>query len=460
MITNVVILGAGGDLSARLLLPGLGIVLAESPDARVNLVGSGRGDLPGWGDVVRDSFESAGVSGPAVDHVLGTTTWVTADATSADDLDDLLGGLEGTTLLYLALSPNIAAGAIDALDDVEIPEDLVLAVEKPLGTDARSAAGVNEALRRLLPDEQVFRVDHFLGMPGVLRLLGLRFANRIFEPILNRDHVATIEIAFEEDIALEGRADFYEGTGATEDMLQSHLLQTMAVLMMNPPSRLAPSAVRAATTEVLRSARVWPGDERLPKKKAVLLGRYGAGSAGGAQLPAYVDEEGVDPAGGTETFVQAVLEVRSWRWAGVPVTLRSGKAMGEPRQEIRVRLRPRPLPYDGSFGTELDESGEALVIGFEDGSVDLHLQLADAATGKALRRVTLSAGDLPLETTAYANVMRWLLKGDTTFSVAGEAAEEGWRLTRDILAAWGGKEPAEYPAGSDGARVIDALTGD
>lgn len=442
-IRTLVILGASGDLTSRLLLPGLATYLTRVPDRRIEVVGTAHKDHPDWDGLVREAFAEAGASGPAAEHTLDTTRWVTADASSAEDLAALLADVEGPTCLYFALSPAITASAVEALGTIDLPDDLALALEKPVGTDLESARAINAAVARIVPEDRTFRVDHFPGMPGVLSFVGLRHANRLLAPLWSAEHVESIEITFDETLGLEGRASFYDSTGALRDMFQSHLLQVMALVMMDPPSRFDAVEIPAGTAHVLRNTRLWAdGDPAY-----AIRGRYTAGTVGGEDLPDYVAEEGVDPANETETFFQVTLQVDSWRWAGVPVTLRSGKAIGDPRQEIKVTLKRPPHEYDG-LSRSLPPN--TISMGFEDEHLRVDLNVGGPFDSRGRSRVTLDSSMPEAALTAYGSVVRWILEGDPTFTVRGDAAEEGWRITEDVVAAWADQPLRDYAAGSDG----------
>jgi glucose-6-phosphate 1-dehydrogenase len=310
---TLIILGATGDLTARLLLPGLGGLLARSGEP-VLLIGSAQQDWDDdrWRTRVADSFAAEEAQGPLVDEVTRQARYLRADATDEDDLRRVLDAREGGLIMYFALSPGITMAACRALTRVGLPDGARLVMEKPYGTDAASAEALNDLLARLVPEDQVYRVDHYLGMSTVLNLVGMRFANRILEPVLNAQHVQSVDIVFDESLGLEGRAGYYDGAGALVDMIQSHSLQVLSLLAMEAPSTLKARDLRDCTAQVLRATRVWEDDPRTFSRRA----RYTAGEIDGRRLPSYVDEEGVDPNRMTETFAGVVLAVDTWRWAG------------------------------------------------------------------------------------------------------------------------------------------------
>lgn len=450
--STLVIIGASGDLTARLLLPALGELLRAQPERRIHLVGASRTPLSDaqWRRRARTAFREADAEEALA--AVASTSYIGADASTAAGLRQIIREVpEGRLVLYFAVPPAAAAAACAALKPADLPEGTVLALEKPFGDDEQSAHTLNEILRALVPEDHIFRVDHFLGRSTVLNLLGLRFANRLFEPTWSAEHIERVSIRFDETLGLEGRAGYYDRAGAMIDMIQSHLLEVMAVFAMEPPATLGEQDVRSATTAVLRATHVWEDNAVRFSHRA----RYTAGTAGGQKLPAYVDEPGVDPARQTETLAEITCEVRTARWAGVPFTLRSGKALGAKVAEIEVTMRPvRHLPV----GFTGDASGTVLRFALGPDRLSLELSVNGGEDPFALHRATLDAElGLGLQR-AYVEVLDAVLDGDATLSVRGDAAEQCWRIVQPVRDAWSrGDVPLEdYPAGSDGPSGWDA----
>lgn len=443
--TTLLILGATGDLTSRLLLPALGQLLTLEPHRRIRLRGAGMDDWDDdrWREVVREAFTSAGFA-DAFDAV-AETTYQRADITDPRDLTTLMADSGDRLALYFAVPPAVAAAACTALADVAIPEGTVLALEKPFGVDQASARALNATLARLVPEEQIFRIDHFLGRSTTLNLLGVRFANRIFAPVWSAQHIESVVVRYDETLGLEGRAGYYDRAGALADMIQSHLLQVMAILAMEPPSTLHERDLRDATAAVLRATHVWGDDPARASRRA----RYIEGVVGDRRLPSYVDEPGVDAARGTETLAELTCEVRNERWEGVPFTLRSGKALAGKDGEVVVTFRPVNHVPEGLKG---DAPGSVLRFSLGPDRMDLELNVNGGEDPFELERALLEADLGAGALKAYGEVLSGILDADATLAVRGDAAEESWRIVDPVLAAWrAGSVPLEeYPAGSLG----------
>ncbi len=445
--TTLCILGASGDLTSRLLLPALAELLTEDPHRRVRLIGAGMDDWDDekWRATVAAAFASVKGTGPTVDSVRDTTTYRRTDITDSDDFAALLAECTGRVALYFAVPPAIAAKGCRALEGVDLPEGLVLALEKPFGSDEASARELNDQLTRLVPEPQVYRIDHFLGRSTVLNILGLRFANRVFEPVWSNEHIDSVTIRYDETLGLESRAGYYDHAGAMIDMIQSHLLQVLAIVAIDPPATLDAIDFRDAKAAALRATKVWGDDAVANSHRA----RYAAGSVGERQLPSYADEEGVDPARETETLAEVTFEVATSRWAGVPFTLRSGKALGEKVSEIVMRFKSvshLPTGFEGSTGPAV------LRLSLGPDRMSLELNLNGPGDPFHLDRATLEAEFGEGERRAYSEVIEGILDGDPTLSVRGDTAEECWRIVQPVVDAWrSGSVPLdEYPAGSEG----------
>jgi glucose-6-phosphate 1-dehydrogenase len=447
-IDTLLILGASGDLTKRLLLPGLATLLASRQGRPMQLVGAGMEELSAkdWQERVSTSFKSSGAKGRLVTETARKSRYFQADVTDPDALAKLLGECPGTPAIYFALPPAVTAKVCAALGKVDYPEGMVLVLEKPFGVDERSAHQLNLVLQSLVPENQIHRVDHFLGHSDVLNIIGTRFANTFLEPVWNNQHVASIEIYFDEDLTLENRAGYYDHAGALVDMIQSHLLQVMGIVMMEPPATLDEGDLRNGKSSVLRATHLFE-DAQHSSRRA----RYTAGTIGERKVPAYTKEPGVDPKRRTETLAEVTLEVRNWRWVGVPVTLRSGKSLGSPRKEVVVNFKPPAQLPVGFKGTDRPAR---LTIGLDPTRLVLGMDVNGPGDPFDLDWVELETDLGPGELEAYGQVLAGVLAGDPTLSVRGDTAEQCWRIIEPVIKAWQADEvPMDtYPAGSNGPR--------
>jgi glucose-6-phosphate 1-dehydrogenase len=448
---RLLILGAGSDLAMRYLLPGLlRLEMREGLPPDLEIVGAARQDSDD--ETYRAQAHKAleGVGGADGDasreRFIERLAFARADATAAEDIAAAIGRDDRPVGVYLALPPSTFPAVLDALAEVDLPAGSRIAIEKPFGEDLDSARTLNEQLRRTFDEEDVFRVDHFLHLQAAHALLGLRFANRIFEPIWNRQHVERICITWDETLALEGRAGYYDGTGALRDMIQNHLLQLLCLVAMDPPLSLGSRDMRDRKLDVLRRIR------RLDREAAAhdtVRARYTGGEVAGQQVPAYVDEDDVDPTRETETYAEVRLEIDDWRWAGVPFILRTGKALASDRHGIDIHFRTVPHL---AFGQSNDPEPNVLRLGIDPDVLQLSFQVAGPEDPFGLRPVTFDLGLEEDALPAYGRVLLDLLTGEAAFAIRDDEAEEAWRVIEPILAAWAGDAPPmlEYPAGSGG----------
>ncbi|MGD8213755.1 glucose-6-phosphate dehydrogenase [Aestuariimicrobium sp. Y1814] len=448
--STLVILGASGDLTHRLLLPGLGTLLEERQHHDIRLVGAAADEMTQqeWRDLVRKGLTEGECHRDRLEAVVAATTYRQLDATDQAALQQLLADLTEPgrpIVLYFALPPAISQRACEALAGLDLPDDLRLAIEKPFGSDLESAEQFNRLLTSLVPEERVFRVDHYLGKATVLNLIGLRFANRLFEPTWNAGNIERVEIIADESLALEGRAGYYDGAGALKDMLQSHLLLVMALVAMEEPAAIDQVELRDLMAHTLRATHLWGEDPVASSRRA----RYVAGTVGEREIPSYVDEPGVDPDRRTETLAEVTLEVRNARWTGVPFRLRSGKALGDGFRGIIIAYRPIAHPVGGFHNTP---NPNVLAIGIAPET--LAVQITTNASGDRwdLEDTVLHSelGESPVR--PYGEILDLILEGDPLLSVRGDLAEQCWRILGPVLDAWHDDLVPldEYRAGSSG----------
>jgi glucose-6-phosphate 1-dehydrogenase len=346
--------------------------------------------------------------------------------------------------VYLALPNVLFRPTLEALAGAGLPAHTTLVVEKPFGADLADARELNALIARSFDERDVFRIDHFLAKQTVLDVLGLRFANRIFEPVWNSIHISRVDITWYESLGLEGRASYYDRAGALRDMIQNHLLQMLTLVAMEPPRSVTERDLRDRKVEALRAVAP-PAPEDMAK--ATRRARYTAGTVGSKELPAYADAEGVDPERGTETFAEVTFRVWNWRWAGTPFRLRTGKAIGNERREIAVHFRSVPHePFDDR------DRPNVLRFRLSPDAISLHLNMNGEGDPFDLEQVALDTEFPTQELPPYSLLLKEILEGDATLSIRGDEAEELWRIVEPVLQAWERDEVPleEYAAGSGG----------
>ncbi|MFE9319462.1 glucose-6-phosphate dehydrogenase [Nocardia sp. NPDC052278] len=449
MITRLVIFGGTGDLTGRYLLPGLAALHAAGHvNNQFDLVCA---DLKGWDDQqfqgwVAAQLDCHGEEFPpaARKAITSSARYRRADILDPADVASAIAG-EGPVAVYLALAPALFPAAVRALHRAGLPAGSRIVLEKPFGEDLASAENLNRQLVDLVPEQAVFRVDHFLAMTTVQNLLGSRLANRVLESIWNSAHIAKVEIIWEETLTLEGRAGYYDNVGALKDMVQNHLLQLLCLIAMEPPITLSERDLRDRKVDVLRSVRPLTDDDIC---RCTRRAHYLAGVIGDRHVPSYVDEDGVDPRRRTETFAEVELTLDSWRWSGTTFLLRSGKALGTDRKEVAIHFRPVPhIPF-GHHGTA---SPNVLKFGLDPESLTLALT-AIGASVDTLAPLTLTAQIQPPDLPAYGRLLLDVLTGNPALSIRADEAEQAWRVLTPVISAWSRDlVPLDgYPAGSPG----------
>jgi glucose-6-phosphate 1-dehydrogenase len=383
-----------------------------------------------------------------------------ADMLKARDADGVV--------MYLAVAPSLFTQAVEQLAAVGLngPKTRMV-LEKPLGHDLESNRAINAAVGRVLRENQIFRIDHYLGKPSVQNLFALRFGNALFEPIWRREHVASIEITIGEEVGVEKRGGFYDQTGALRDMVQNHALQVLCAIAMEPPINAHADAIRDEKLKVLRSLARWT-----PETIGLhaVRGQYGAGTAYGKRVPGYRDEPGVDIASRTETFVALRTEIENWRWAGVPIYIRTGKRLASRDARIEVNFRPAPHAI---FRTPAGVANKLVIHMQPKDGLELHL-LAQAQDQRVSTRNGVRGGLLPLAPVqldldfnqrfgnervgAYERLLLDVIEGRLNLFVRADEQEEAWRWVEPLIDSWqtdGGPRP--YAAGTWGPSASSAM---
>ncbi len=451
MIRSLIIFGATGDLTARYLMPALANLMeAGHLSALVRIVGVAQ--YPWGGEEFRRHIEeqlerhAAAVPLDARQALLARLDYQAADVTNPAQVSAITGALAQPLLAYLALPPHLFAPLLEALAAARLAAGSRVMIEKPFGHNLTSAQALNRLLHASFPEEAVFRVDHFLGMPGVQNLLAMRVGNRLLEQLWSSRHIERIDCIWDETLALEGRASYYDRTGALRDMVQSHLLQVLCLIGMEPPCGSSVDDLRDRKVELLRSI-IRDSGRALASRRA----RYGVGQIGRRALPAYVEEAGVDPARCTETFVEVALRIGNARWTGVPFMVRTGKALARDRQEVVVHFRP-PDATAGVLASNDKIRPNSLRLPLGGSRIALGLAVTENPDPYRLHPLALEA-DVPFSgCPPYSRLLLDALNGDHSRSVRDDEVEESWRIVDCILEAWGtGVSPLQtYPAGSDG----------
>jgi glucose-6-phosphate 1-dehydrogenase len=490
---QLVIFGGTGDLARRKLVPAVArLARAGLSGGRIQVVGVGRrdGTDAAFRTTLRDAFPAHEAARfDAIAHDVHYRSADVADVESLEklraELDVLAGRRETGRLCYLALRPGLFGTAVALLraagivhrHDHEGGAWRRVVVEKPFGHDLASARALNDAVHRELDEHQVLRIDHYLGKETVRNLLGLRFHNAVFEPVWNRHHVELVQITVAETIGVEqGRAGYYDGTGAMRDVVQNHVLQLLALVAMEPPSSLDADAVRNQKVEVLRAlSPLDPADA----PRLCVRARYGPGVAGGTTLRGYLDEEGVAPESTTETFVAVRAENDNWRWRGVPFLLRHGKRMPKRFTEVQVQFRMPPIQLfnqpDGmsaaayrralSDGSLCEIRPNVLTIGIQpEERIGLSFGVKRPGPEMLMAQAALEFdyrahfGVEPAD--AYERLLLDAINGDATLFLRADEIEASWRYCDSVLAAW--REPGaapllDYAAGTWGPDAADRL---
>ena len=465
---DLVIFGGAGDLSVRKLLPALYMAhLHHSlPDvARIHVLGRQPWDATAFqaflhdkvrGFIAPDSLDDAAWQG-----FVERLGYVCLDATQAADFAHLGQALRpgSDRIYYLATAPTLftaicghlaGAGLIDARARVVL--------EKPLGHDLASARAINDEVGRHFSEQQTFRIDHYLGKETVQNMMVLRFGNTIFEPLWRSPYIKSVQITVAESVGVGSRAGFYDGTGALRDMVQNHLLQLLCIVAMEPPVSLDPDAVRDEKLKVLRSLRPMTLAD---VARDTVRGQYTAGALNGDKAVGYLQEANVPPDSGTETFVALRAHINNWRWANVPIFLRTGKRMAERRSEIVVEFAE--LPYTLFPDTPRQPVNRLLIRLQPEEHVQLQMMAKEPGSGMRLRQVSL---DLDLESAfstrraeAYERLLIDVIKGRLTHFMRRDELEAAWTWVEPILDGWKNlnERPRPYVAGSWGPAASSAL---
>ncbi|RZF28866.1 glucose-6-phosphate dehydrogenase [Paraburkholderia sp. UYCP14C] len=465
-----VLFGGTGDLSMRKILPALfeahraGGMLADS--GKIVAVArhiADRGEYLQWVDGhVKPHVSKNGLDEAAWTSFLARIEFVKIDLGNPDDfalLRDAIQPMPGIRVFYLATGPSLFVPICHALAAVGLNQNSRIVLEKPLGYDLKSSNAINDAVGEIFAEEQIYRIDHYLGKEPVQNLLALRFGNALFEPLWRREWVESIQITIAEELGVEARGDFYDNTGALRDMVQNHLLQLLSIVAMEPPHSMDSDSVRDEKLRVLRALK--PIDPQEIGKVAV-RGQYHSGVIRGNAVPAYATEHGVKPDSSTETFVALKVEIENWRWAGVPFFLRTGKRLADRVAEIVVNFRA--VPHSALGASALRAGANRLVIRLQPNeTIRLYCLAKQPGEGMNLASVYLDLAfdrffrEAQME--AYQRLLLDVINGRLALFVRRDEQEAAWRWVEPILNEWqvSTKPPKPYAAGTWGPAAASAM---
>jgi glucose-6-phosphate 1-dehydrogenase len=468
----IVLFGATGDLSRRMLLPSLYFLDADGLlPVEFKILATARAPLS------RDEFveqahkilkaRAEGVDSGVWARFSDRLDYVACDATTAEGAATLKPRLEGLArpIFFLAISPSLYGRVCGALAASGLATDQSrIVLEKPIGRDLETSREVNEAVGAVFAEDRIFRIDHYLGKETVQNLIALRFANTLFEPLWNNLTIDHVQITVAETEGVGERWPYYDEYGALRDMLQNHMLQLLCFVAMEPPADMDPRSVRNEKVKVLRSLRRFT---RADAQNASVRGQYTKGVVGGKEVSGYETERGQPT--GTETFAALRVDIDNWRWAGVPFFLRTGKRLPERRTQIVIQFKPVPHSIFGNAAKD-DLVANRLVIDLQPDE-DIELLLMNKAPG--ISRGGMRLQSLPLSLSllrayegpgarrriAYERLLLDVMHGNSTLFVRRDEVEEAWRWVDGVAEAWAeaGMAPKPYAAGSWGPSGAFAL---
>jgi glucose-6-phosphate 1-dehydrogenase len=469
----LVIFGASGDLTARKILPALASLAEHGRlSDRFTVIGVARTE---WSD---DEFRqvAAKAGGPVWRRLVRRFRYVAGEYAAPETFDRLREildqadqdyGCAGNRVFYLATIPSAFAMVAQALakEGCNVPgrggQFARLVVEKPYGRDLNSALELDAAVHAAFDEPSVFRIDHYMGKETVQNVLALRFANAIFEPVWNRRYIEQVQITVAEDLGVGHRAGFYETAGALRDIVQNHVMQVLALTLMEPPTTMDAEHIRDEKVKLLNSVAIPSTDAAVDR---AVRAQYVAGVVNSEPVPGYREEDGVAPDSTTETYVALRLMVDNWRWAGVPVYVRTGKRLPTRVTEVALQFHSVPhLAFEGVLSRQLHPNALVLRIQPDDG---ISLEFGAKVPGEAFRVQSVSMDFLYSQNFAdagaadgYPRLLHDAMCGDATLFIRTDEVEQAWRIVSPYLEAWSepGVTLTHYPAGTWGPHLADLL---
>ena len=470
---DLVLFGGSGDLAMRKLLPAMYArdVCKDMPEtARIICVGRHEWTQEEFLATVestsRPHIKDKTPNPQAWSKFTARILYVSLNATDAGTYAPLVEALRKddkiTRVYYLATPPHLFAQICDNLDEAGLatPNSRVV-LEKPLGRDLESAKQINAEVGKVFAESQIYRIDHYLGKETVQNLLALRFGNILFEPLWRREWISDVQITIAEKIGVGNRMGYYDTSGALRDMLQNHLLQLLCIVAMEPPASIAPDAVRDAKLQVLRSLKRFTPTTLTQN---IVRGQYRAGHVDGKAVPSYRDEPDAPAQSSTETFVAIKAEIDTWRWAGVPFYLRTGKRMADSLAEIVVRFKQIPHSIFNQPTSSFQPNSLVIRLQPDEG---LTMNLMAKTPGDSMR---LKQAELELDfreqfktprMDAYERLLMDVLRGQLTLFMRGDELEAAWEWVEPILDHWEEDDsmPIPYSSGTWGPAAASALIG-
>jgi glucose-6-phosphate 1-dehydrogenase len=468
---DCVVFGATGDLTLRKLLPALYYRFRDGQmPAESRVIGAARSRLTDdefrarATEALEKHVASGDLDADTIRRFLGQLHYVSIDATAPDADWSRFNALldpDRVRVFYLATSPDLYGPTCKALGTVGLVTDKSRVVlEKPIGHDAASAHTIIESVGLVFTEAQTFRIDHYLGKETVQNLMALRFANTIFERLWTSDVIDHVQITVAETVGLEGRGGYYDKSGALRDMVQNHMLQLLCLIAMDPPVSLDADRVRDEKLKVLRALKPME-----PHDVAALTvrGQYAHGAIDGKPVPNYLADLGSDEPSGTETFVALKAEVCTWRWAGVPFYLRTGKRLPSKVSEIVIQFRKPPFSIFPPEAAEWRPNTLIIRLQPEEG---MRLEMMTKDPGPGGLRLSPTGLDISFEKTfgkrfpdAYERLLMDTVRGNPTLFMRRDEVEAAWAWVEPILEAWAARpdHPRPYPAGSWGPTAAIAL---
>ncbi|XPF95487.1 glucose-6-phosphate dehydrogenase [Colwellia sp. RE-S-Sl-9] len=463
--SEIVIFGALGDLSRRKLLPALyqldcaGLL---NPESRIVGVARQEHDLKAFASLVNENltkFVKEGLNEDVLERFLNRLVYQQLDfkeTSSFNKLAKTLKGANDTRVYYFSTAPAIFGDISDGLYAANLITDKDRVVmEKPIGHCLESSKVINDQVSRFFKENQIYRIDHYLGKETVLNLLVLRFANSLFTTNWDRNSIDHVQITVAESVGIEGRWGFYDDAGQMRDMIQNHLLQILSLLAMEPPADLSADSIRL---EKLKAIKALVPIDRMNIKDKTVRGQYADGFLNGNAVPGYLNEEGAKANSNTETFVAIKVEIDNWRWAGVPFYLRTGKRMPAKHSEIVVHFKEQPHNIFKESYSELPANKLTIRLQPDEG---VELQMMNKIPGIASQmHIQENKLDLSFSDTyknervvdAYERLMLEVINGNQSLFVSRDEVEAAWTWADSIIEAWkeSNEPPKPYPAGSWG----------